>query len=99
MIKISKTKAPNLNKYLRQVVDKVTDDIFDQVKDKTPVRTGFAKASWTKKKGGGENKISNPADYSSFLDGGSSSQAPEGMTKPAINIIRNYAKQGRYRKK
>ena len=100
MIKIfSKTKTPDLSKHLKEVVDKVTDDIFDQVKDRTPVDTGFAKASWKTKKGGSRNRVSNPANYSSFLDEGRSSQAPQGMTKPAINIIKEFAKQGRYKRR
>jgi hypothetical protein len=58
----------------------VTAQAFDYFKSITPIRTGNARNS-TQLQG---NEIQANYSYASKLDGGSSKQAPQGMTKPTV---------------
>ena len=97
MIRLSVSgKLPNMKRKITRAVDQITRDLFDELKTTTPVDTGFARSRW-KKKGSINNRvIENDADYVSFLDDGSSRQAPKGMTGPAIKKIKNNARRGKY---
>ena len=99
MIKIRVKGKPKFDRLLKEAMDDITHHLHKEIKGLTPVDTGYARASWKKRMGRDTNRIVNPAQYISFLDKGSSSQAPKGMTKPAINIIRERTKQGKYRLK
>jgi hypothetical protein len=97
MIRISVSgKLPNMKRKITKAVDEISRDLLDELKATTPVDTGFARSRW-KKKGSINNRvIENDAEYISFLDDGSSSQAKNGMTKPAIAKIKANARRGKY---
>jgi len=86
----TKRAMTDLSKELDQMVRSVSLQIFNQVKDLTPmakVNGGRAKRGW---KVSGSNKsynISNKVPYIGRLDGGYSKQAPEGMTRPALREV------------
>jgi hypothetical protein len=80
--------AADLNRELDQTVRQISQDYFDLVKEKTPVRTGRAKRGWRLKK---QRKLSysvnNRVPYVGRLDEGYSKQAPRGMTRPAAREV------------
>lgn len=86
----TKRAMTDLSKELDQMVRSVSLQIFNQVKDLTPmakVNGGRAKRGW---KVSGSNKsynISNKVPYIGRLDEGYSKQAPEGMTRPALREV------------
>jgi hypothetical protein len=85
-----------LDKVLNTLDDKnVTQVAFDKFKDITPVKSGNAKRN-TKK---GNNTIDANYPYAGILDKGrhntnkgmrGSTQAPEGMSKPTLEHVREY---------
>lgn len=97
MIKISVSgKLPNIKRKITRAVDQISRDLLDELKATTPVDTGFARSRW-KKKGSINNRVvENDAEYISFLEDGSSNQAPNGMIGPAIKKIKQYARRGKY---
>lgn len=90
----------NIKKRLDKVLDtinekNVTQVAFDKFKDITPERSGNAKKN-TKK---GYNTIDANYPYAGILDKGrhntnkgmrGSKQAPEGMSKPTLEHVREY---------
>ena len=72
-------------------------DIHKEIKELTPVALkngGTAKAGWKQTKDGTRNDVI----YIGRLDRGHSKQAPNGMTKPALDIIKTRTKKGTYLK-
>lgn len=61
--------------------------LLSGVRQRTPVRSGRAKASWSRRKDRNDYVISNSQDYTVFLDQGSSRQAPRGIVKPTIKAV------------
>ncbi len=91
-ITIANTKraTAGLSKELDQIVRSVSLQIFNQVKDLTPVAKvngGRAKRGWKVSGSDKSYKISNKVPYIGRLDGGYSKQAPEGMTRPALREV------------
>jgi len=88
-----------LNKVLSTLNDKnIAKEAYTKFVDVTPVRSGNAKRS-TKLQG---NTINANYGYANVLDKGrhmtrrglrGSEQAPQGMTQPTIQHIRQYVKQ------
>ena len=70
-------------------IDNLLEDIKDDIKDLTPVRTGRAQRGWRytpKYKAYYNGKIiHNNVPYITFLDKGSSRQNRRGIVQPAIN--------------
>jgi len=70
-------------------IDNLLEDIKDDIKELTPVRTGRAQRGWRytpKYKRYYSGKIiSNSVPYITFLDKGSSRQNRRGIVQPAIN--------------
>ena len=89
----------DLKKAMKKVLNEVTNDLFQEVRQLTPVDTGRAQSGWNIVRGGDTNIISNAVPYIEPLDKGHSDQAPEGMTKPAIQRVQQYAKTGKYKPK
>lgn len=95
--------ASNIVNRLNKVLDtlnsnNIAREAFKKFKDVTPVKTGNAKRS-TKLSG---NQINADYGYANVLDKGrhmtrrgmrGSEQAPQGMTQPTIDHIRQYVKQ------
>jgi hypothetical protein len=85
-----------LDKVLNTLDDKnITQVAYDKFKEVTPVRSGNAKRSTTKT----SNTIEANYPYAGILDKGrhmtnkgmrGSDQAPEGMSKPTLEHVREY---------
>lgn len=85
-------------------IDRVIRDIgiecLNRVTERTPVDTGHARSRWVMTNNPTSFTLSNDADYISFLEEGSSTQAPLGMLGvtmfevPAITdeVVRKYNK-------
>jgi hypothetical protein len=56
----------------RKQVDEIVDNLVENLKEATPVDTGYARSRWRRE----GDKIINDADYIEALNGGSSAQAP-----------------------
>jgi hypothetical protein len=65
----------------------VCDEMLDVLRDLTPVDTGFCRDSWYMAFDSAETTFYNDAEYASYLDDGWSSQAPSGMTGPALDRL------------
>jgi len=83
------TKATaDLKKSIDQTVRSVAKTFFDEVKKRTPVRSGLAKRSWRfNKKSARSFSVDNKQPYIGRLDEGYSKQAPRGMTRPALREV------------
>lgn len=61
--------------------------LLSGVRQRTPVRSGRAKRSWSRRKDRNDYVISNAQNYTVFLDQGSSRQAPRGIVRPTIRAV------------
>ena len=68
-------------------LDKVAEKAYDEFVKVTPIRSGNAKRSTDFEKS--SNEIQGNYNYANRLNKGWSSQAPEGMTDPTIDFVRN----------
>lgn len=76
-----------LNKVLETLdVDKVSNVAYKAFVKNTPIRSGNARRK-TKKQG---NQINADYPYAQRLEEGYSKQAPNGMTEPTLEQIRQY---------
>tara|TARA_S200002703_G_scaffold114700_2_gene100218 strand:+ start:4849 stop:5160 length:312 start_codon:yes stop_codon:yes gene_type:complete len=93
-----KKVAADLNRELDQTVRQISQDYFDRVKAKTPVRSGRARKGWRlKKQRQFAYEVRNRVPYIGRLDEGYSKQAPRGMTRPAAREVLNQARR-RYKR-
>lgn len=78
-------------KELEKALDpkKLAKEAYDYFKKETPIRTGNARSN-TRLQG---DEIWADYRYAQRLDGGYSSQAPQGMTKPTEKFIQEYIKK------
>lgn len=65
----------------------VCEELLDTLMDLTPVDTGFCRDSWSMDFSPASCTFVNDAEYASYLDEGWSQQAPNGMTKPALEKL------------
>jgi len=81
-----------MKQYVKQVTEAATEGItnavLDDVRDRSPVRSGLFKKSWRKSGSGYKYRLTNPQPYAGALERGRSSQAPRGIVKPAIENIK-----------
>ena len=70
----------------------ITDAVLDDVRRRSPVRSGLFKRSWRKSGSGMKYRLTNPQPYGGALDRGRSKQAPKGVMKPAISNISKITK-------
>ena len=87
---------PDLSKKIRQGFDKIADDVSNDLKNATPVDTGYAKSRWKEKKGVNSTTINNDAPYINELEKGRSKQAPNGMIKPMVEKLKRNLNKGKY---
>lgn len=69
---------------LDKKITEIAENVFADVVDLTPVRSGYAQSRWTINKIAEGYSIENDCDYIVYLDQGSSEQAPAGMTDVAL---------------
>lgn len=62
-----------------KLIADVAAEVESRVRDRTPVRTGYARSRWQTEVRDDGFDIGNDAEYISFLELGSSQQAPLGM--------------------
>lgn len=86
MIKIT---LPDFDK----VVKEVSQEVFDRVKERTPVLTGRARDGWEIVQGDKQSKISNDVPYIGVLESGSSDQAPQGFVGITLDEVPEMIKQ------
>ena len=86
-----------LRNQLRSEVKRLADDLYKEIKQRTPVKTGHAKAGWTKQVQDVNFSIENQVTYIGVLDKGrhmtahgmrGSKQAPKGIIGPSIQSIK-----------
>jgi hypothetical protein len=71
-------------------VESIKSELVDNLKDNTPVDSGFARDSWIKTKDG----IENSAEYISDLNAGSSKQAPSFFIESTLLNHKNVVRKG-----
>lgn len=75
----------SVEKDIKEHTQKISQQIFDDVVDLTPVRTGYAQSRWELNTVSDDQvEVTNDCDYIIYLDQGSSDQAPAGMTAIAL---------------
>ena len=79
------TKA--LQKGIKDQIAETSDDVFKEVRRRSPVRSGKFKKSWRMSGSGMKRTISNPQSYGHALEHGRSSQAPRGVVGPTLRRI------------
>ena len=86
-----------LSAQLRSEVKRLADTLYTEVRKRTPVDTGRAKAGWTKKVSGKDFEVANQVPYIGVLDKGrrmtnkgmrGSKQAPRGIVGPSLQSIK-----------
>ena len=68
------------------------DDVYNGVRNKTPVRSGRAKAGWEKRhiqKLGDEGGVANDVEYIRYLEDGTVHMAPRNMVKSTLQELGN----------
>lgn len=82
---------------IRSEVKRLADTVYSEVKTRTPVDTGTAKAGWNKRVADTNFTISNAVPYIEVLDKGrhmtkrgmrGSKQAPKGIVGPSLESIK-----------
>lgn len=72
-----------MNKIVDGVVKTISDQLFQDIKRRSPVRSGLFQRSWRKSGRGKQYRITNPQPYGGKLEAGASRQAPDGVMAPA----------------
>jgi len=83
----SKKVIADVKNVVNQEKIDVTQDLYQTIKRRSPVRSGKFKRSWTRTVSAQGAKINNPQPYSQRLEDGHSRQAPLGVVKPAIEEV------------
>jgi hypothetical protein len=92
-------KVSNIDAVMREVnnsynktVSAVAVDLHRELQEKTPVRTGTARAGWQTKKTKDNFEIVNRVPYVEYLDKGTTKMKPSnkgrGIIGPALNSIK-----------
>lgn len=94
----------DLTKEFYKEVQKISKDLFDEIVETTPIKSGDLHDGWTlRNTGKGKALIKNPYKYASIIDKGHKGPsrnergtfARGGMTRPAIKAIRKNIERGR----
>jgi len=81
-------RLPNLERHMKKVEEfakELPAEMHKKFQEETPIRTGNAKRK-TKQTG---NKVVGDYPYASRLNEGYSRQAPNGMTNPTVDYVRD----------
>lgn len=76
-----------LEELVKTQVSKTSKELFESIKEFTPVDTGTAQAGWELRQGPGEAEISNRVPYIGFLEYGTSKKAPVAMVQKSLARI------------
>ena len=87
-------KVSGLRQYSRQTAKQISDliervslDVINVARAKTPIRLGRARNGWKRIKQGRNYSVQNRVVYIDKLEQGSSKQAPRGIIGPTIKEI------------
>lgn len=80
--------ANALKKDLATFVKDLAEDVYQDAKANTPIRTGNARRNWTKKVTDTSAVIQNKVPYIERLEAGASRQAPKGIIRPTLTQIK-----------
>ena len=89
------TAIADFQRKINQTVRLISEDLFETVKRKTPIKSGRARRTWKMRQvsqvraatGNNVYEIKNTQPYIDRLDNGYSKQAPEGITRPAFREV------------
>ena len=79
-------------KELRLTIRELADEVFEQAKDNTPIRSGNARSKWTKKVTEDNFTVANRVPYIERLEAGASKQAPKGIIGPTLTSVKGKVK-------
>ena len=74
-------------KQIQDLIERVSLDVINVARAKTPIKLGRARNGWKRIKQGKNYSIQNRVVYIDKLEQGSSKQAPRGIIGPTINEI------------
>lgn len=86
---VGKSKIKGRLKDLDRAVGRIRDYAADEFRKTTPIRTGNARSKTSRIRKGVEAAY----PYANRLNEGYSSQAPDGMTKPTVERIKEYVRK------
>jgi len=89
----------DLDKTVSRIVREVTNDLYNELRSKTPIDTGKARRGWKVSNGSQKSTINNRVEYISALEDGHSKQAPKGFVNQSINKIKRNARSGKYKQR
>lgn len=82
---IGDTSAPGLKAAVDRVIADLVPEVQDQIKRRTPIKTGQARRGWQTRQSTIENKV----PYIERLEKGYSRQAPNGFVRQGITAAIN----------
>lgn len=91
------TATSGLKSVMRSEIQRLADAVYTEVRQRTPVDTGRAKAGWNKNVRSDSFTVSNAVPYIEVLDKGrhmtrrglrGSNQAPKGIVGPSLDSIK-----------
>ena len=80
-----------------QTVKRIGDDLYREIIERTPVRTGYLKSRWIKEANINYTLISNDAPYAIYVEEGTSKMAPHYMVKSSLKKIEVDIDRGKYK--
>jgi hypothetical protein len=85
---ISITFRGDFQKELSGFIAGLAEDVFQDAKANTPIRSGNARRNWTKAVSKDRAVIENKVPYIERLEAGYSKQAPRGIIGPTLTQIK-----------
>ena len=83
-----KDLSANIEKFVAERIADTTEELYQGIRARTPVRGGRAQRGWERNQPSRERKedgiIGNSVPYITYLEYGSSDQAPFGMVRVTI---------------
>lgn len=83
----------DIERSLEREIQDIIEEINTEIRRTTPVKTGRARAGWTRKGrytlGRSSKVLENLVPYIGILDTGTSRQAPAGIVDPSVRGILN----------
>ena len=84
--------SPNLTRK-QKALQLIAKDAHKKFVEETPVRSGNARRNTTLTQTASKSSINANYDYAKKLDQGSSKQAPDGMSDPTIDFIKQQVRK------
>jgi hypothetical protein len=85
---ISITFRGDFQRELAGFVAQLAEDVYEDAKANTPVKSGNARRAWTKTVTSNSAVISNKVPYIERLEAGASRQAPRGILGPTLTQVK-----------